>query len=77
VLRVHSGTAAAGGGRYSDDMPPEVIKRIRDLSELIAALDRRVLRVDRAGEASIARAAAKLKDEALKRIADLEHKRLR
>ena len=45
---------------------------IRNLSELIAALDRRVPQVERVGEASIARAAAKLKDEAIKRIVDLE-----
>ena len=45
---------------------------VRDLSELIAALDRRVPQVERDGEDSIARAAAKLKDEAIKRIADLE-----
>lgn len=52
-------------------------RAIRDLSELIAALDRRVPRVERVGEASIARTAAKLKDEAIKRIADLERHSLR
>jgi hypothetical protein len=46
---------------------------IRELSELIAALDRRVPQVERAGEASIARDAASLKVKALKRIAELEH----
>ena len=51
----------------------ETVKRtIRELSELIAALDRRMPQVERIGEASIARAAAKLKDEAIKRIVDLE-----
>jgi len=45
---------------------------IRDLHELIAALDRRVPQVERAGEASIARDAAALKVKALKRIAELE-----
>jgi hypothetical protein len=49
---------------------------IRELSELIAALDRRVPQVERAGEAAIARAAAKLKDEAVKRLVDLERKSL-
>jgi hypothetical protein len=49
-------------------------RTIRDLSELIAALDRRVPRVERSGEISIARAAAKLKGEAIKRLADLERK---
>jgi hypothetical protein len=45
---------------------------IRELLELIDALDRRVPHVERAGEASIAREAAALKLTALKRIAELE-----
>lgn len=45
---------------------------IRELHELIAALDRRVPQVERVGEISIARAAAVLKSEALKRIDELE-----
>jgi hypothetical protein len=44
---------------------------IEDLRELIAALDRRVPRLERAGEAGIARDATALKQEALKRIAEL------
>jgi hypothetical protein len=44
---------------------------IRELRELIAALDRRVPQVERAGEAAIARDAAMLKAKALKRIAEL------
>jgi len=44
----------------------------RELLELIAALDRRVPHVERAGEASIARDAAALKARALKRIEELE-----
>jgi hypothetical protein len=44
---------------------------IRELHELIAALDRRVPRVERVGEIAIARAAAELKIEALKRIEEL------
>jgi hypothetical protein len=51
-------------------------RTIRHLSELIAALDRRVPQVERAGEASITRAAATLKDEAVKRLVDLERKNL-
>ena len=46
--------------------------RIRHLHELIAALDRRVPQVERSGEAAIARAAAGLRADALKRIANLE-----
>ena len=45
---------------------------VRELYELIAALDRRVPQVQRVGETSIARAAAALKSEALKRIEELE-----
>jgi chorismate mutase len=45
---------------------------VQELRELIAALDRRVPHVERAGEALIARDAAALKARALKRIEDLE-----
>lgn len=45
---------------------------VRELLELIAALDRRVPQVQRVGEASIARDAAALKARALKRIKELE-----
>jgi hypothetical protein len=48
---------------------------IRDLEELIAALDRRVPHVHRAGESAIARAAATLRLEAVKRIEELEAER--
>jgi hypothetical protein len=44
---------------------------VRELRELIAALDRRVPHVERAGEAAIAHDAAMLKAKALKRIAEL------
>lgn len=43
-----------------------------ELYELIAALDRRVPHVERVGEVAIARAAAALRGEALRRIATLE-----
>jgi len=42
-----------------------------DLRELVEALDRRVSRVERAGEASIARDAAALRAKAMRRLADL------
>jgi hypothetical protein len=45
---------------------------IRELLELIAALDRRVPQMQRAGEAAIARDAAALKARALRRIDELE-----
>ena len=49
-----------------------ITETIHHLHELIAALDRRVPQVERSGEASIARAAAALRAETMKRIADLE-----
>ena len=45
---------------------------LRELIELVAALDRRVPQVQRAGEASIARDAATLRARALHRIEELE-----
>ena len=45
---------------------------IRHLHELIAALDRRVPHVERAGEVSIARAASALRANAMQRIEELE-----
>jgi hypothetical protein len=44
---------------------------MRELEELIAALDRRVPRVERAGEEAIARDAAALRKKALERLAEL------
>ena len=45
---------------------------IHDLLELVAALDRRVPRLEREGERDIARDAQGLRRAALKRIAELE-----
>jgi len=45
---------------------------IQILRELIAALDRRLPQVERAGEAAIARDAAALKAKAIERLAELE-----
>lgn len=47
----------------------------RELQELIAALDRRVPRVERAGEASIARDAAALRAKAVRRLAEITAKK--
>lgn len=47
-------------------------RTVRELHELIAALDRRVPQVQRVGEIAIARAAAELRAEALRRIEELE-----
>lgn len=45
---------------------------VRELYELIAALDRRVPQVEHVGEIAISRAAAALRGDALKRIAALQ-----
>jgi hypothetical protein len=45
---------------------------LHDLFELVAALDRRVPRLEREGECDIARDAQGLRRAALKRIAELE-----
>ena len=45
---------------------------LRELHELVAALDRRVPYVERAGELAIASAAAALRSEAIGRIAEIE-----
>ena len=45
---------------------------LRHLRELIAAIDRRVPHIERAGEIDIARDAGALKEKALARIAELE-----
>lgn len=45
---------------------------VRDLRELIAALDRRMPRIEGEGERAIARDAQGLKRAALKRICELE-----
>jgi hypothetical protein len=45
---------------------------VRDLHEVIAALDRRMPQVQRAGEHAIARAAAALRRAAMKRIEEVE-----
>jgi len=47
---------------------PELVEELR---ELIAALDRRVPRVERAGESAIARDAAALRAKALRRLHEL------
>ena len=44
---------------------------IRELEELISALDRRVARVEQAGEAAIARDAAALRAKAVARLQQL------
>ena len=47
-------------------------RALRHLRALIEALDSRVPHIERTGESAIARDATKLRDKALKRIAELE-----
>ena len=53
-------------------MSNESPRILRELRELIAALDRRIPQIQRAGEAAIAQEAAALKMKAEERIARLE-----
>jgi hypothetical protein len=46
----------------------------RELHELIDALDRRVPRVEQAGEAAIAQDAAALREKAVQRLRELEQR---
>ena len=50
----------------------ELARTIRDLRELIEAIDRRLPHVERAGESKIASAAMQLRTQASERIAELE-----
>jgi hypothetical protein len=53
------------------------VELARELEELISALDRRVPRVEQAGEASIAREAAALREKAVRRLAELAEQETR
>jgi hypothetical protein len=61
---------------HSPDADRTRARIVRELHELIAALDRRVPHVERAGEIAIARAAEALRAEALKRIGTLDRERI-
>ncbi len=52
-------------------MAMKTTKLVRELEELIAALDRRLPQVQLAGEAAIARDAAALREKAVARLAEL------
>jgi hypothetical protein len=58
------------GERRSDDDPRR--GALQELQDLIAALDRRLPHVERAGESEIARDAEALRTKALARIAEIE-----
>ena len=68
----HQSAFLEGPRKMSESLAMTPSGAARELLELIAALDRRVPHVERAGEASIARDAAALKARALKRIEELE-----
>ena len=52
--------------------PPAAADLSRELRELIAALDARMPRVERAGEEAIARDAAALREKAVQRLRTLD-----
>ena len=58
----------------SENTPVEVREMLSDLSELIAAIDRRVPRLERIGEAQIAQDAADLRKRALNLIQRIQGK---
>lgn len=58
----------------SESTAAEVKAMLSDLAELIAALDRRVPRLERIGEAQIAQDAADLRERALNLIQRIEGK---
>jgi hypothetical protein len=63
--------STAGQARRSSSMAVSRHDLMRELDELIAALDRRVPRVEQAGETAIARDAAALRAKAVERLAEL------
>ena len=65
----HQSTSPEG---LVQELTPTSPTVIRELLELIDALDRRVPQMQRAGEAAIARDASALKAQALQRVAELE-----
>jgi hypothetical protein len=76
--RIREGSMKTVDSRRTPAAPPATVKpdsvsiAVRQLHELIEALDRRVPHVERAGERAIARDAALLKAKALIRLAELE-----
>lgn len=56
----------------TQEKPDDRTVMLRHLRELIAAIDRRVPYIERAGEIAIARDAAALREKALARIAELK-----
>lgn len=63
---------AVNGLDTAPDVATQRARIIGELNELVGALDRRVPHVGRVGEIGIARAAAALRNEALKRIEELQ-----
>ena len=54
-------------------VPPRDLElTLIDLTELIAAIDRRLPQVERAGESAITDAAARLRIEAARRVAEIQ-----
>ena len=59
----------------SRSTPTGDIETIEHLRELVQAIDKRTWHFERKGEADIARDAARLREKALERIAELERTR--
>lgn len=69
--RPEAGPTTGGRAERRPYMAVKKYELTRELEELIAALDRRVQRVEQAGEAAIARDAAALRAKAVARLAEL------
>ena len=69
---LESSAAVAAQLRVAPVMAKASRSVIDDLRELVAALDRRVPRLEREGEPAIARDASALREAAVKRLAELE-----
>ena len=63
--------STGGGAEQKSHMAMRAYELTRELEEIIAALDRRVPRLDHAAEAAIARDAAALRTKAVGRLAEL------
>lgn len=70
VRRIRAQRTFTGGNKHMEARSAQTL--INDLNELVAALDRRVPRLEREGERDIVRDAQELRRVALERVAELE-----
>ena len=71
-MPIETGRSLDSGCRQATDDIRDPLETIRDLIELIEAIDRRAPQLQRGGEAAIADAAVRLRIQAQARIAELE-----